>query len=285
MNGHQEPTQAPGTGQMQAFELSANERPTVNGAGGGIEIICGPLLNYKHLSSPDTRPIWNGSVLIVTKPGERIPQLQLGQASGGQATASRTFEGIELYSNLSRTFWQFVIDLPLSDQEAIWEYTLPGTTRSSNTSAQSRSTFRFFVPSASDSMRIMFHSCNGFSVGTDEEEWSGPVLWNDVLRRHQEKPIHVMIGGGDQIYNDGVRVTGPLSKWTEIRNPIKKRDYEFTEALRADCDEFYFNNYARWYSTEPFATANAQIPQINIWDDHGTKVEVPWRAIADKRQT
>ena len=38
--------------------------------------------------------------------------------------------------------------------------------------------------------------------------------------------------------------------------------------MRSDCDDYYFNNYTRWYSTEPFATANASIPQINIWDDH-----------------
>jgi hypothetical protein len=44
----------------------------------------------------------------------------------------------------------------------------------------------------------MFHSCNGFSVGTDEEAYSGTPLWSDVLRQHEEKPIHVMIGGGDR---------------------------------------------------------------------------------------
>ena len=32
---------------------------------------------------------------------------------------------------------------------------------------------QFVVPSAMESMRIMFHSCNGFSVGTDEDFWSG----------------------------------------------------------------------------------------------------------------
>lgn len=127
------------------------------------------------------------------------------------------------------------------------------------------------VPAAQDSMRIMFHSCNGFSVGTDEDFWSGPALWNDVLRTHDQKAFHVMIGGGDQIYNDGVRVKGPLKPWTDIQNPRKRRDFPFGEKMRAECDAYYFENYARWYSTEPFATANSQIPQINIWDDHDSK--------------
>jgi phosphodiesterase/alkaline phosphatase D-like protein len=38
--------------------------------------------------------------------------------------------------------------------------------------------------------------------------------------------------------------------------------------MRTKCDEYYFNNYSRWYGQEPFKTANAQIPQLNIWDDH-----------------
>jgi len=96
----------------------------------------------------------------------------------------------------------------------------------------------------------------------------GPALWNDVLRTHAKKPLHVMIGGGDQIYNDSVRVKGPLKPWTAIANPQKRRDYPFDEEMRSQCDQFYFENYVRWYSTEPFASANSQIPQINIWDDH-----------------
>lgn len=108
----------------------------------------------------------------------------------------------------------------------------------------------------------MFHSCNGFSVGTDEEAWSGAALWNDVMRRHAEVPFHVMLGGGDQIYNDGIRVNGPLATWTAISNPKKRRDYDFPEKLRAECDDYYLKNYIRWYSTEPFASANGQIPQV-----------------------
>lgn len=77
-----------------------------------------------------------------------------------------------------------------------------------------------------------------------------------------------MIGGGDQIYNDGVRVNGPLKPWTDIGNPHKRRQFPFDNKMRADCDQYYYENYVRWYGTEPFASANAAIPQVNIWDDH-----------------
>ena len=77
-----------------------------------------------------------------------------------------------------------------------------------------------------------------------------------------------MIGGGDQIYNDSVRVKGPLKPWTDIGNPQKRQHYPFGNEMRKTCDQYYYENYVRWYSTEPFATANASIAQINIWDDH-----------------
>ena len=40
---------------------------------------------------------------------------------------------------------------------------------------------------------------------------AGPVLWNNVLELHAKRPFHCMIGGGDQIYNDGIRVWQPVT--------------------------------------------------------------------------
>ncbi len=45
-----------------------------------------------------------------------------------------------------------------------------------------------------------------------------------------------MIGGGDQIYNDGVRVDGPLKPWTAEANPRKRRTFPFSPELRDQCD-------------------------------------------------
>ena len=58
--------------------------------------------------------------------------------------------------------------------------------------------------------------------------------------------VVVRIGGGDQIYNDGIRVHGPLREWTSIGNPKKRREYPFPETLRLECDEYYLNNYIKW---------------------------------------
>lgn len=255
----------------------------------GREIVCGPLLNYRRMD--ENR--WYGSVLIVVKGGGHKviyePSLTLRRvgkarqlahgfddangANGqdGHETGQDTHvEARRLYSDRRVTFWAFDISVPLEPDEMKHEYQVPGMRISSEHKPRVNA---FFVPAADESMRIMFHSCNGFSVGTDEDAYSGAPLWNDVMRKHARAPFHVMVGGGDQIYNDGIRVNGPLRAWTEIGNPKKRRDYPFPETLRARCDDYYLQNYIRWYDSKPFALANGQVPQLNIWDDHDVSLQ------------
>lgn len=246
----------------------------------GKEIVCGPLLNYRRMDNGQ----WHGSVLVVVKGGgmevlfqpslimrrvgvaDQLPSAT-EQANGAadDKNGGARFESQRLYSDVRNTFWSFDIAVPMEVSEVKYEYFIPELRFSTDYKPKINS---FFIPALDESMRIMFHSCNGFSVGTDEEAWSGACLWNDVMRKHQAAPYHVMVGGGDQIYNDGIRVNGPLRPWTEIHNPQKRRDFPFPEKLRAECDDYYLKNYIRWYNTEPFSTANGQIPQLNIWDDH-----------------
>lgn len=251
-----------------AGPLDASGIPQPSHPDSRLQVLCGPLLNFLHLTySP--QPVWRGTVLIVTNPrsDDTPPTLTYRPVEHNQDSQQGRVEALKLYQDPDKTFWRFSLDLPLQQQETAWQYNIPGLQFLSRL-RDNGPTRTFFLPAVHESMRIMFHSCNGFSVGTDEDYWNGPALWNDVLRKHEQRPFHVMIGGGDQIYNDSVRVNGPLKPWTDIGNPHKRRTYPFDNRMRADCDMYYFNNYVRWYSTEPFAAANASIPQINIWDDH-----------------
>lgn len=277
-----------GTGNFQPIVVDgAQDAHGAAAASDGKEVICGPLINYRNMDGTT----WNGSVLIVTRGGGRTqsfqPVLHIGRVNVAQEQQGLVGEGPEasgintngavrsdhgtevvgkcLYSDPRNTFWQFSIQCDMLDVETKWVYSIADVRYKS--SAQPATNY-FFVPATTESMRIMFHSCNGFSVGTDEDAWSGAALWNDVMRRHAEAPFHVMLGGGDQIYNDGIRVDGPLREWSDIGNPKKRKEFPFDRKLRDECDEYYRNNYVEWYSTEPFAQANGQIPQLNIWDDH-----------------
>lgn len=80
-----------------------------------------------------------------------------------------------------------------------------------------------------------------------------------------------MIGGGDQIYNDAVMRQSPLlGEWLDIKNPHHKHEAAFSAELLEELETFYLERYSMWFSQGLFGMANAQIPMINIWDDHGT---------------
>ena len=235
-----------------------------------LSILCGPLLNFRRIEQTHQGPaIWYGSVLLVISPSRCQPEVRLKSLSE-QTGDGRILQARKLHEASDKVFWTFELAIPLQNYETRWQYTILHARSSWSNGRNLLRPKALVVPAKSQSMRIMFHSCNGFSVGTDEKDWSGPALWDDVLNSHEQNPFHLMIGGGDQIYNDGVRVDGPLREWADMGNPKRRRDHPFGEELRAECDSFYFQNYVRWYRTEPFATANGQIPQMNIWDDHGT---------------
>ena len=142
-----------------------------------LETICGPLLNYQRMSEEGGQVIWHGSVLLVTRAGQKLPRLELEPLSRG--SRKQRVEALKLYADLDKTFWRFTLQVPLANAQAVWKYTIPEVNfRSQVSKDPSR---EFVVPAASESMRIMFHSCNGFSVGTDEDFWSGKATLRTLI--------------------------------------------------------------------------------------------------------
>jgi hypothetical protein len=218
-----------GEQQTQHGEGHAGEY-TVRANGGTTEVLCGPLLNYRRMENETwfgsvlvvTRGGGLGDCLVpelklkiggaqtsgpigndaqgardVNPTNFEDPASQsylaqggalptVGSSSGHEET---TVKGTRLYSDPVRTFWRFDLQVPMQQAELRCEYSLPGLVFSRGTKTGSQN---FFIPAISESMRIMFHSCNGFSVGTDEAAWSGPALWNDVVRVHAKTPFHIM---------------------------------------------------------------------------------------------
>lgn len=95
------------------------------------------------------------------------------------------------------------------------------------------------VPAALASLSI------GFSQSVDPDDFNGPdALWRDVLRNHEAAPWHVMLGGGDQIYNDGLPKKSKLFKaWLQISNLHHKFCTPYTEELKDEIETFYLEHY------------------------------------------
>ena len=152
--------------------------PDVSNSGNTLEVLCGPLLNYQRMSEDGPSVVaWHGTVLLVTKPSLRVPTLELkclgpwNPSARIRSLKPQRVEGLKLYSDPDKSFWRFSMQIQLVEAEARWEYSIRDMRFLSDVSNEPSR--QFVVPSANESMRIMFHSCNGFSVGTDEDFWSG----------------------------------------------------------------------------------------------------------------
>jgi len=171
----------------------------------------------------------------------------------------REIPGIRLHAERGVTFWRFNLEVELGSSQARIAYKI-----------NQGPAIGFWVPARGESMNIMFHSCNGFSFSVDPSQFCGPdPLWRDVLNTHQNRPFHVMLGGGDQIYNDAaMRQTTLFKQWTENKNPLQKHNAPFSEEMQNELEQFYLDRYSMWFSQGLFGMANSQIPMVNIWDDH-----------------
>lgn len=191
--------------------------------------------------------------------GDQKPVVAKPQYDGERAGKYKDVRGFRLHAEHGVTFWRFNIEVELRDKQQRIAYRInrgPATA--------------FWVPAKHESMNIMFYSCNGFSHDIDPNKFSGPdPMWRDVLNTHQTQPFHVMLGGGDQVYNDPVMDETTLFKeWLEMHDPHQKSKLPFTPEIQKELEIFYLNRYALWFSSGLFGVANSQIPMVNIFDDH-----------------
>ncbi|KAL2848570.1 hypothetical protein BJY01DRAFT_154424 [Aspergillus pseudoustus] len=190
-----------------------------------------------------------------------VPANRIHSIDGETTGTYKEIPGARLYADPGRdvTFWKFNIEIELGEKQQRVAYRL-----------NQGPALGFWVPAKGQSMNIMFHSGNGFSPGVDSNKFCGPdPLWRDVLNEHQTRPFHVMIGGGDQIFNDKVTAESlHFQEWLRIKDPSEKYGTPLNAEFKAELETSYLDNYSRWFSQGLFSLANSQIPMVNIWNDH-----------------
>ena len=105
-------------------------------------------------------------------------------------------------------------------------------------------------------------SSTGFSAGVDVDSFNGSVissyilesppstpfphrpspLWRDLLRAHEQKPIHVLVGGGDQIYCDPLAREPEMQTWITSTTEEAKVAHPLREDMSSAMDRFFFNH-------------------------------------------
>lgn|ERR1700753_2224963 len=108
--------------------------------------------------------------------------------------------------------------------------------------------------------------CNGFSAGVNPDDFRGPgfqsgydPVWTDLMEKHCEEPFHMLMGGGDQLYCDGVIREPELQGWLHTTKQDKKKSYKLTDEISLAIDRFYFNHYCQTFRSGVFAKANCRM--------------------------
>jgi hypothetical protein len=211
---------------------------------------------YEKSRSPPDIPPPNGAAELPQSFAGRHKRIR---TDGEKLQKYKDVRGFRLHAERGCTFWRFNVEVELREKQQRIAYRI-----------NRGPCMAFWVPPRGQAMNMMFHSCNGFSASVNPNDLSGPdPMWRDVLNTHQSQPFHVMIGGGDQIYNDSVgRECGLFDEWLDIRNPQHKHTAVFTSDMQDEMEEFYLERYCMWFSQGLFGLAASQIPMVNMYDDH-----------------
>eukprot|EP00884_Botryococcus_braunii_P001168 jgi/Botrbrau1/11051/Bobra.92_2s0022.1 len=240
-----EPTHADGCGRLP--QLNEKLEPA------------GPFLQYLGCNPVDGT--WRGSVLLVLPPSSPQPHLLL-QDDGERQLKARLIDTLEGWKS-----WRFDLSLPMLSQERLVKYSIL-TKPSSSSPATAEEWSGFYVAGQGQAWRWGFHSCNGLSASVDRAKWGVPHLWQDVLRQHEQQPLHCLVGGGDQLYNDGVWQVPELKAWLASQPREERLAQEFTAEMERAVTHWLFNHYRTHWMSAGFRQALSSIPQVMVWDDH-----------------
>ncbi len=143
---------------------------------------------------------------------------------------------------------------------------------------------RFTVPAAGRAPRIAYTSCNGFSsLKAMKNVRDSHALWRVMAARHAERPYHLLLMGGDQVYADSLWESLPaLRRWSALPYEVGNRA-PFRPRLAAQVGAFFLDLYARRWIHPEMRPLLAAIPTVMMWDDHD--IVDGWGSYPPERQS
>ncbi len=159
-----------------------------------------------------------------------------------------------------RHVWRFDFAVPRAEGETTVAYRF-----------EDGGEWAFSVPGRCTPLAIAYASCNG--VENEATLKAHPVprnaLWSEMLAVHRDRPFHLLLQGGDQVYADPVWHDCPtLARHRPGGRRGRGSDEPFTAAMAEEAMGFYFDLYLRAWGQPEVAAVLASVPSIMMWDDH-----------------
>jgi hypothetical protein len=154
---------------------------------------------------------------------------------------------------------------------SLWRYDLSlprGAEQSSEYRIGQRS-WRVHLPTDDGPLRLAFTACNGSEQGNTWESLKARnERWLHLAAVHAERPFHLLLQGGDQLYADQIWHDVPaLAAWKRLAW-WRRRKAGFSPATAAAVADDYFERYWWLWSQPQLAPVLATIPSLMMWDDH-----------------
>ena len=125
------------------------------------------------------------------------------------------------------------------------------------------------IPGTTTPIRFPYFSCNGFDDPSKSAEMGGiQPMWRDINSKHNEQPLHILLGGGDQLYCDTIWDLPTISAWRAISHEHHRFAHAFTPEMAEEVNNFYLKRYLEHFNEPEFREALGKMPGIFTWDDH-----------------
>ncbi|MEY4427440.1 MAG: hypothetical protein RLZZ182_129 [Pseudomonadota bacterium] len=258
------------------------------------EILMGPVLSFRGIARTAKKAMWRVSALVVVPAGGPAPVMVLE----GKAVSARCLQTEQAMTGangkaVKTEVWRHDLSVVMGPQERRVSYGLQG---------QPDAHWQFTVPADGQAPRMAYFSCNGFSDPKAMKSFKpgAQAVWQDLLNNHDVafrppnhvidreqqwheqrvhsqnlQRFHLLIGGGDQVYMDGVWAEASLKElkaWTEF-DEDEQAAYQPSATLLARIKAYYLGVYLqRWARGDKgmagCGQAFATSPTVMMWDDH-----------------
>lgn len=227
--------------------------------------VYGPFLRFESYTPPAVfgeDATWEGSILYVCHQdvtAAKPPSCLLTDDS-----AATTVQGHVIDTYKDWNFWRFDLKFVLEESEREISYAL-------QLEDVCEESWSFYIPGATQVWRWSAYSCSGFSHDVKQEDWmvdgDHPMVYH-LLQKHNQQPMHLCFGGGDQLYNDDVFERQHIHDWLNIQDRHKRLTMPFEDVLREEAEDYFFMHYCLHFQTRSLRQMCARIPNVMLWDDH-----------------
>lgn len=225
---------------------------------------CGPYWQFITTQGDEYRC----SALLFRYTHLEKPRLDLETDNGAKTTVT---DWEVLYEDIfGMTAWRINLTVQLSgsdqDTNVSWRVTWPHEDKE-----DCIENGRFAVANNGAQWRGGFFSCNGFdaTVPVDlAKQLTYTNVWKHLGSVHLERPLHLLIWGGDQNYIDFIFDDVPfLKRWVSMEWNAKWK-HEFSAKTEAEVSRYHFNTYMENWERPEVKLALANVPSLMSWDDH-----------------